>query len=339
MSTPDTPEPQTSRKSARERDEPKRPKSTQGGDDVVTAAATATGIAGFGIATVLIALGVCACCCIGVIALLIALLVPAVMKVREAASQQLATNNLKQITLAFNNFHSDFKRLPFNGANGKISGTDYSKKALPASATSGSWAFQILPYIEQGPLYNSGPGPGTNSIGITTYMNPARGRPMFCNEGPWSDFFINVAINNGSNAPVFDSPDGRRTLNWLADGTSNTIFVGEGSLLTSDYSKSTTLPYSGTIWNGGTEGTGRGGPWQAPVLGKAPGVTILQRDPGSGPLNSPVSWGGPYPRGALMAMGDGMVRLFPYSMSGAGGFDAFLTPNNGDPAVFPDVPP
>jgi prepilin-type N-terminal cleavage/methylation domain-containing protein/prepilin-type processing-associated H-X9-DG protein len=78
---------------------------------------------------------------IAIIAILIGLLVPAVQKVREAAARTQCVNNLKQIGLGMHNFHDAFKVLPYCRTGGHEQ--DHT------------WAVILLPYIEQGPLYNT----------------------------------------------------------------------------------------------------------------------------------------------------------------------------------------
>jgi prepilin-type N-terminal cleavage/methylation domain-containing protein/prepilin-type processing-associated H-X9-DG protein len=74
---------------------------------------------------------------IAIIGVLVALLLPAVQKVRETANRAKCLNNLKQLSLAMLNYHSDMRTLPDGGSTYHGSGT---------------WQVLILPYIEQNTL-------------------------------------------------------------------------------------------------------------------------------------------------------------------------------------------
>src|SRR5437899_12280388 len=82
---------------------------------------------------------------IAIIAILLALLVPAVQKVRDAAARVQCQNNLKQIGLACQAYHDSRKCFP----PGYL-----ATAAYPDTTPGWGWAAFILPYIEQGPLYN-----------------------------------------------------------------------------------------------------------------------------------------------------------------------------------------
>jgi prepilin-type N-terminal cleavage/methylation domain-containing protein/prepilin-type processing-associated H-X9-DG protein len=90
---------------------------------------------------------------IAIIAALIALLVPAVQKVRDTAMRLSCSNNLKQIVLASHNYHDTFEMLPPGcyipyAADGFHDTQDISKPFGP------NWAVYLLPFIEETNIYN-----------------------------------------------------------------------------------------------------------------------------------------------------------------------------------------
>jgi prepilin-type N-terminal cleavage/methylation domain-containing protein/prepilin-type processing-associated H-X9-DG protein len=85
---------------------------------------------------------------IAIIALLIGLLLPAVQQVRAAALRTQCINNLKQVGLALHNFHDVNSHFPSGYLASAPSGDPNF-----ATAPGWGWAPFILPYLEQGALY------------------------------------------------------------------------------------------------------------------------------------------------------------------------------------------
>src|SRR6516164_2052687 len=85
---------------------------------------------------------------IAIIGVLIALLLPAVQKVREAANRMSCANNLKQLGLAMHNYHDTQKTFPPAYVN---KGGSYQNSGYKFTH---GWAPFLLPYIEQQALYN-----------------------------------------------------------------------------------------------------------------------------------------------------------------------------------------
>ena len=176
---------------------------------------------------------------IAIIGILIALLLPAVQAAREAARRSSCTNNLKQIGLAYHNYHDVYKTFPR---------WTYPSWGRPAASGGNSWwtgftaPTMILPYIEQGNIYDKinwiscvpednpnndllrvaeinafrcpseSPYPNTWWLGTTNYVESA------------GTCFVNVALVNQNGAFRRDTETGIRD---IRDGTSSTILAGE----------------------------------------------------------------------------------------------------------------
>jgi LSD1 subclass zinc finger protein len=120
----------------------------QGGDVGKAAATTAAVAGGLGIGAVVAIIGgivAVLCLCGLVIGIPLALLVPAVQKVRESAAKVQTMNNMKQIALASIN-HAD----TFRGELAR------PKSVFPPNnqPVDLSWRVAILPFMEQGALFN-----------------------------------------------------------------------------------------------------------------------------------------------------------------------------------------
>jgi prepilin-type N-terminal cleavage/methylation domain-containing protein/prepilin-type processing-associated H-X9-DG protein len=83
---------------------------------------------------------------IAIIGVLLGLLLPAVQKVRESAARMSCQSNLKQIALATHAYHDAQRVLPVNSLPGTFG-------SYGAQYPSWSWLARLLPYIEQGNIY------------------------------------------------------------------------------------------------------------------------------------------------------------------------------------------
>ena len=80
---------------------------------------------------------------IAIIGILVGLLLPAVQAAREAARRMQCSNNLKQLGLGLQNYHSSYDQFMAGVRGGTAPGEGWGL----------SFWYGLLPYIEQGPLY------------------------------------------------------------------------------------------------------------------------------------------------------------------------------------------
>lgn len=122
---------------------------------------------------------------IAIIGTLIGLLLPAVQKVREAASRTRCANNLHQLALAAQMYNDTFGRLPPGqfGPLRPIRGQPYY--GWGADDHTWSWLARILPYVEQQNLDRQGGVPwktlrqsGIAATPIDVFLCPSSGRKI-----------------------------------------------------------------------------------------------------------------------------------------------------------------
>jgi prepilin-type N-terminal cleavage/methylation domain-containing protein len=190
---------------------------------------------------------------IAIIAILIALLLPAVQQARESARRTQCKNNLKQLGLAFHNYHDTHKRFPVAGVAG---GVGANQDATPRSWP---WSMMILPFIDQAPLYtaigvgnsNLVPQNTANMTNVNDYSTANAGTVekllttkiagFICpsaNGGDLNPYHKNLAVlMYAGNNNIFPVPNPPKAIpiSDILDGTSNTVLAGEKVLMTAPF--------------------------------------------------------------------------------------------------------
>jgi prepilin-type N-terminal cleavage/methylation domain-containing protein len=188
---------------------------------------------------------------IAIIAVLIGLLLPAVQKVREAANRISCSNNLKQIGLAVHNFHDTFNKLPPIGSWGDNFRNNYFPPATNGGSdksvdgATGTWLLHILPFVEQGNLYNQfsalgnlttldpEPTPYFNAYDdlisqiIPVYLCPSDSSNPDHEQIHSSTRLGYASTNYAGNVMVFEPRRQGSITQRMPHGLSNTVMVGE----------------------------------------------------------------------------------------------------------------
>jgi prepilin-type N-terminal cleavage/methylation domain-containing protein/prepilin-type processing-associated H-X9-DG protein len=173
---------------------------------------------------------------LAIIAMLIGLLLPAVQRVREAASRGKCLNNLKQIGLALHQYHDNNRAFPIGHSPSQPG------ERFPLMG----WNARILPYIEQDALWrqaqadyarrpkNPFGSPAHAGFGtpVRLYSCPSDGRAETAQD---THDDLRAALTNyvgivGTNSDLADGAmiGGRAiSLAEITDGASTTLLVGE----------------------------------------------------------------------------------------------------------------
>ena len=109
-----------------------------------------------------------------IVGTLIALVMPAVLKVRESENSAHCNNNLKQIGLGIHNFEAMHKRMP------PLYGGNKDGASVKFPDVWGSAHVFILPFIEQGDLYKSMSANAADSRSAYSGRCRRRAIPRWC---------------------------------------------------------------------------------------------------------------------------------------------------------------
>jgi prepilin-type processing-associated H-X9-DG protein len=248
---------------------------------------------------------------ISLVVVLVALLVPAVQKVREAAARLTCSNHLKQIGQAVQSYHAVVGYYPRGGTHlppAFPASADVQASTPAARLESWSWAYQILPYLEQSNLYFNPDSLAVRQAPIRQYYCPSR-RAAQVYEGLAK---IDYAGNAG------DQPEGdtglvMRTGRGLVrrmdvlDGVSCTVLVAEKQLNQAmlGRSRDDDEAYATAGWSSD---------WEVYRWGAA-GPAVDVHLPGEfGPAQV---FGSAHPTGFNSVFADGSVRFIRYSINPA----------------------
>jgi prepilin-type processing-associated H-X9-DG protein len=181
----------------------------------------------------------------------------------------------------------------------------------------GSWAYAILPYMEQENMYRQRDWQQP----LPLYYCPSRRQPVaqeaFDDEygtylgGGWQWGKTDYAAN----ALVIPNRPKCLSIAGIRDGTAYTILVGEKAMDPKNYDTGTWY-WDEPFFTGGNGGTQRDG---SHVLRDTKDVDFV------------FNWGSAHPGGAQFLFADGSVRMIPYDTP-QDTVKALLTPDGGEPA-------
>jgi prepilin-type N-terminal cleavage/methylation domain-containing protein/prepilin-type processing-associated H-X9-DG protein len=282
---------------------------------------------------------------IAIIGVLLALLLPAVQKVREAANRMVCANNLKQIALATHHFHDINGKFPTGGHLPVYVG------GIPTGGTN-LWV-ELLPYFEQDNLHNKwDPCDNRNNVGDRNSISAHVIKLLICPSDPlpadvvnyeaavtppWCWGFYGMSSYGGNagtrSVPAGPAPafpgisrdgifwiDSRVRITDITDGSSNTFLFGERYHRDPEYDRRQPIVFPGLapIAQLGKWGfvAGPGGIMGNDMLHSA--APINYRMPSEGDVqalfNRSNAFGSGHVHGANFAFADGSVRFKSDSM-------------------------
>jgi prepilin-type processing-associated H-X9-DG protein len=192
-------------------------------------------------------------------------------------------------------------------------------KMKPRDQT-GSWAYSILPYVDQQPIFDSRDWTVPIPLYICTARRPAMATPVVAEDaygkyisGGWAWARIDYGCNLEA---VYNRPE-CSPMSRYRDGVSNTILIGEKAY--DVLAQQGSWYYDESYFTGGSKGTSR----IAPAISRdAPGI------------NYKDNWGAAHIAGANFLFADGTARMIDFNIDPIV-MAALLTPDGGEVGASP----
>ena len=256
---------------------------------------------------------------IAIIAILIGLLLPAVQKVREAASRAKCQNNLKQLALGYHGFHDTYDKFPAGGDNGNKA--DNNACCGARSIENYCWTYHILPHIEAENLWRNGSVYSWKSNlqkqPVKTFYCPTRRQVQLYRNHASSDYGA-VAYNTKEGVATQTRLGVDVRLGSITDGTSNTLLLAETRIhrLYMDTAKTGYFSDNEDCYtNGWADDVVRRGDGNRSPLADETIPYDDDDDPRFGQIHG--RFGGSHQAGTQAALADGSVRTVKFSVTHA----------------------
>jgi prepilin-type processing-associated H-X9-DG protein len=173
---------------------------------------------------------------VGIVSILVALILPAVQKVRASADRMECSNRLRQIGLALHSYHGTRKALPpgmtFKADNGAYLFLSWNARLLPYLEQEAMWHTTEMAFKIDQNFSHQPPHANLDKV-VPAFVCPADPRAQtaaFCAPLKLTVAFTSYLGVEGINLKTLDGilyVDSSTRLEEIVDGTSNTLMVGE----------------------------------------------------------------------------------------------------------------
>lgn len=283
---------------------------------------------------------------VAVIAILIALLIPAVSGAREAARISICRNNLRQIGVAVGSHEHSLRAFPGGGNIYAQSAGQDGRRVMNGGVPAGydqqsySWMYQILPYLEEQALWSNPVDDVVRSTPVRGYFCPSRRPPTVISGGyavhlpgfsAMNDYAGNAGVSSiGGAAGIYgdgrdgvirllnNNPANVRKADQIRDGLSMTLLAGEKRMnvtyCTVEQQYDDNMGYSGGFQDD-TVRWGASNPWH----GKGPFSPAPDYRGGQQTFETFLpqiqQFGSSHLGGTLFVLCDGSVQMISYDVA------------------------